>query len=331
MPITISGSTGIAGVDGSASTPAVQGTDTNTGIAFPAADTLAVATGGTERMRVDSSGNVGIGTSSPSEKLSVHSAIGIRGSNTSSTIYVGSSVNPSGVYTGLDGAGGFTTNVINSGYLNFATNNTERMRIDSSGNVGIGTGSPAALLHIEKNVAGEIGQFIYNPNAGGYAAVRIGNSDRATNGDHLIYGSSTLGVRSKTGAAITFEPAGTERMRLDTGGNLLFNSGYGSVATAYGCRAWVNFNGIGTVAIRASGNVSSITDNSTGNYTVNFTTAMPDANYSAVASVSHYAAVSRLTLVNVDSPSTSAIALLTVYGDPWGHYDPNEVYLAIFR
>ena len=48
----------------------------------------------------------------------------------------------------------------------------------------------------------------------------------------------------------------------------------------YKCRAWVNFNGTGTVAIRASGNVSSITDNGTGDYTANFTTAMPDANYS---------------------------------------------------
>jgi hypothetical protein len=50
-------------------------------------------------------------------------------------------------------------------------------------------------------------------------------------------------------------------------------------APLYMCRAWVNFNGVGTVAIRASGNVSSITDNGTGDYTVNFTTAMPDANY----------------------------------------------------
>lgn len=48
----------------------------------------------------------------------------------------------------------------------------------------------------------------------------------------------------------------------------------------YTAKAWVNFNGTGTVAIRASGNVSSITDNGTGNYTVNFTNAMPDANYS---------------------------------------------------
>jgi hypothetical protein len=51
-------------------------------------------------------------------------------------------------------------------------------------------------------------------------------------------------------------------------------------APIYPCRAWVNFNGTGTVAIRASGNVTSITDNGTGDYTVNFTTALPDANYS---------------------------------------------------
>lgn len=53
-------------------------------------------------------------------------------------------------------------------------------------------------------------------------------------------------------------------------------------APMYACRAWVNFNGTGAVAIRASGNVSSITDNGTGNYTVNFTTAMSDANYAVV-------------------------------------------------
>lgn len=59
-------------------------------------------------------------------------------------------------------------------------------------------------------------------------------------------------------------------------------------APIYPCRAWVNFNGTGTVAIRASGNVTSITDNGTGDYTVNFTTAMPDANYSLVGMVTDY-------------------------------------------
>ena len=56
----------------------------------------------------------------------------------------------------------------------------------------------------------------------------------------------------------------------------------GNVGTApvYAARAWVNFNGSGTVAIRGSGNVTSITDNNTGDYTINFTTSMPDTNYS---------------------------------------------------
>ena len=62
MSITINGTTGIAGIDGSAGTPAIQGTDTNTGVFYPAADTVGVSTGGSERMRVDSSGTVLVNT-----------------------------------------------------------------------------------------------------------------------------------------------------------------------------------------------------------------------------------------------------------------------------
>ena len=66
------------------------------------------------------------------------------------------------------------------------------------------------------------------------------------------------------------------------------SDGTTSVASTYvvngSAKAWVNFNGTGTVAIRDSLNVSSITDNGTGTYTVNFTTAMQDANYCAVGS-----------------------------------------------
>ncbi len=78
----------------------------------------------------------------------------------------------------------------------------------------------------------------------------------------------------------------TEQMRLTPAGLLKFDSGYGSVATAYGCRAWVNFVGTGTVSINASGNVSSITDNGVGNYTVNFSTNMPDDDYSVSGTTS---------------------------------------------
>ena len=93
---------------------------------------------------------------------------------------------------------------------------------------------------------------------------------------------ANTGIFFPAADTIAFSQSGVESMRLDSSANLQFNSGYGSVATAYACRAWVNFNGTGTVAIRASGNVSSITDNGTGDYTVNFTTAMVDANYSAL-------------------------------------------------
>jgi len=94
-------------------------------------------------------------------------------------------------------------------------------------------------------------------------------------------GDPNTGIYSPGADRIGFAEGGAQVGEFDASGNFLFNSGYGSVATAYGCRAWVNFNGTGTVAIRASGNVTSITDNGTGDYTVNFTTAMPDANFCA--------------------------------------------------
>jgi hypothetical protein len=91
--------------------------------------------------------------------------------------------------------------------------------------------------------------------------------------------SDGLKLTSDTSGQIDFQSAGSTKATIDTSGNLKFNSGFGSVGTAYGVRAWVNFNGTGTVAIRDSGNVSSITDHGTGQYTANFTTNMPDVNY----------------------------------------------------
>jgi len=95
-----------------------------------------------------------------------------------------------------------------------------------------------------------------------------------------VQGSDTnTGIYFPGADRIGFTEGGTQVGEFDASGNFKFNSGYGSVATAYGCRAWVNFNGTGTVAIRTSGNVTSITDNGQGDYTVNFTVSMPDANY----------------------------------------------------
>jgi hypothetical protein len=90
-------------------------------------------------------------------------------------------------------------------------------------------------------------------------------------------GAGTTGLTIDASQNAAF--AGTITATNGVTGDFKMDSGYGSVATAYGCRAWVNFNGTGTVAIRASGNVSSITDNGTGDYTVNLATAMPDVNF----------------------------------------------------
>jgi hypothetical protein len=176
MPITISGSTGIAGVDGTVSVPAFQGTDTNTGIYYPAADQVAVSTNGTQ-----------------------------------------------------------------------------------------------AIL--------------------------------------------------ATATSVTL------------GGNLSFNSGYGSSAVAYGCRAWVNFNGTGAVAIRSSGNVSSITDNGTGDYTVNFTNGMPDANYSVAATASaqtNYPAWGIATAHNT-IPSTGSLRVFSgaTGGSTILGYNADSAYVSV--
>jgi hypothetical protein len=115
---------------------------------------------------------------------------------------------------------------------------------------------------------------------------------------------------------------------------LQFNSGYGSVATAYGCRAWVNFNGTGTVAIRASGNVSSITDNGTGDYTVNFTTAMPDANYSPVATIKPTSAASGTNgkVVNIRYDTNLATSSCRLWcNSTGGAEDMDVVAVSVFR
>jgi hypothetical protein len=133
---------------------------------------------------------------------------------------------------------------------------------------------------------------------------------------------ATAGTIQVSGAAIS----GTTG---SFSGDLSFNSGYGSAAVAYGCRAWVNFNGTGTVAIRASANVSSITDRGTGQYTINFTTAMPDANYSVVGSAWHDGVTAGITGV-VGTPSTSAVQVNTD-ANSGGGADMLQCHYAIFR
>jgi len=119
----------------------------------------------------------------------------------------------------------------------------------------------------------------------------------------------------------------------DSSGNFQFNSGYGSAAVAYGCRAWVNFNGTGTVAIRASGGVSSITDNGTSDYTVNFTNTMPDANYgiSGAAGLNTTSLKVVVQPSTLTAPTTTAVRIQVPSADGSLGSDPPIVCVSIFR
>jgi uncharacterized protein (AIM24 family) len=99
----------------------------------------------------------------------------------------------------------------------------------------------------------------------------------------------------------------------------------------YKCRAWVNFNGTGTVAIRASGNVSSITDNGTGDYTVNFTNAMPDANYCSVATSGNLDAAATSSGESATFRATTSVRVYTSNPSGSALIDRAEVNVAIFR
>ena len=173
--------------------------------------------------------------------------------------------------------------------------------VDGTNNrVGVGTAAPVNPLHV-RGVAGgggeSLARFTGNSTYNGIAVQSsLANSTTFSAGFIDVLNESGAAVVSMAGEistdgatewSFTTQSSGTrtdrraERVRIDGAGNLRFNSGYGSVATAFGCRAWVNFDGTGTIAIRSSGNVSSLVDNGVGNYTVNFTNAMPDVNYAA--------------------------------------------------
>jgi len=142
-----------------------------------------------------------------------------------------------------------------------------------------------------------------------------------------VAGSNTITLPASTGTAII----------SDASANIQFNSGYGSVATAYGCRAWVNFNGTtaSPSTIRGSGNVTSVTKNGTGDYTVNFTTAMPDANYAP--SVTPWSSSDVWGYIpQIKASATPTTAALRIYiiaqqGSTTTTSDIQGVNVAIFR
>jgi len=229
MALVLDGTNGVSGVDGTASNPSLEGTDSNTGVFFPAADTVAIGTGGTEALRVNSSQNVGIGTSSPSGILHTYKSNAVNyfespGISSVALQFVTNNVNryrigiPSG-----------------SNDLQFlAGGTTETMRLDSSGNLGLGV-TPSAWGSGYTPIQG-LGYSLYSGNT---VQTRLSANE---------YFSSTASTYRVNGAAALYQQAGgvhswhyaasgtaentisfTQAMTLDASGNLLVGATSGVV------------------------------------------------------------------------------------------------------
>lgn len=309
-----------------------------------------------------------------------------------------------------------TNKTLTNPTINGFTSDTSVINIGSGqiykntlGDVGIGTSSPLSKLTTS---VGSISASTVTAGitlTANYAATTAVNSiDWNYTGETAspvrigsTFNSNGSGMELAFYTSPSFQTNGTERMRIDSSGNLLFNSGYGSVATAYGCRAWVNFDGTSNTAnlsgiysqsgttvtvtatahglttgnsvfldftsgtavdgtydvtvtgantftvtqasrttsgnvtiirntIRGSAGVTSVTDNGTGNYSVNFLNAMPDANYCAV--VSNQVAANDVTRWSAAiTSSTANFAVINVRNTSNAASDALRIDCAIFR
>ena len=209
--LSVTGSaTVIEFADGSAAAPSITNDgDTNTGIFFPAADTIAFSEGGVEAMRIDSFGQVGIGTTNTQERLTVQNNIQITNSASNlSGLYFGTNANPAQRFSYIESDGRST------GYISLNTNATERARIDSSGNLLVGTTTSDARIRVSGG--GTVGRFVAD--GGSYT----GN----------VISADTSGTAAGTGFnLILLQAGGANQFRVLGNGNAQnTNNSYGAIS-----------------------------------------------------------------------------------------------------
>ena len=221
MSLILSGTDGLSDIDGSAATPAIRGTDANTGIFFPAADTIAFSEGGVEAARFDSAGNLGLGVTPSAWASFTAIQIGETGcvasnafSTTNTQTYLGNNT--------YYNAGGFRYIATGSAaaIYNIAANEhkwysaaigtagdvitfTQAMTLDASGNLGVGITSPTAKTHIVQAVSGTSLKWSDNTYDTGSLDI-INQAARISANNNLVFNTN-----------------GADRARIDSSGNLL--------------------------------------------------------------------------------------------------------------
>ena len=303
--------TSIALENGSAAAPSLYFKDsgTDTGVYSSGTDALDFATGGTRRVGISSGGDV-----------TIYGQGDLRLADSDSSNWVAFqapatvSSNVTWTLPATDGANGQALKTNGSGTLTWGDAGAAvatRADVDGVHTTGSITSGTTSLT-----VA----------SATGIVAGMVVTGEGITPGTTVSsIASTTVTLSANAGATLSSDPVGF----YDNTKALSPGSVGGQLA-----RAWVNFDGTGTVAIRASYNVSSITDNGTGDYTVNFTTAMPDANYVFVPSSSRESgSVGSRSLCYLDgqTKTTSAIRLVNLASGSTIAVDNAELSVAIFR
>jgi hypothetical protein len=180
---------GVVISSGSTSAPSISPRgDSNTGIFFPSPDTIAFAEGGVEALRINSSANIGIGTNNLSSKLQVQGTIGLGASDDPEVSF------PGGRTKLTSSASGFIINHNDNSSFIFQNQATERARLTTSGNLGIGTNNPYAKTHIEINAVAGAG-------SGNAAALWLKNANQTANNSATIFAGNDS---SAACAAINF-------------------------------------------------------------------------------------------------------------------------------
>ena len=225
MAITIDGDNGISGVNGSATTPALQGTDSNTGIVF-GTDEVQVATGGSTRAMVGSAGNVSIGTTTNTNKLRVHN-----GSDSANIILAtGADESSEFISLGIDSGvptltGGGVSSTDAALAFRTADNGTESevARFDKDGRLGIGVSDPKRQLHLDGGSGGVVIQLTND------------TTGKTSDGDGFQLQLATDGtarVIQRENLNLAFDTNNTERARITNAGSVRIGKTSSALATA---------------------------------------------------------------------------------------------------